>query len=419
MAKYHHKTDEQQKPKKRPKPKSSVTEITSNQISLLERSEISDVNSGIDSQADRLGDPRLQSVQRQAIAAQIGQAQGNRHLQWVVGSIQQDRVNLADESFVSRKGDNVQRAEAPPAEAEESLVSADELETDRSQIQALQEDKTLLGVRIPISPDLLAMFDEDAVKAKPDLGKDKKKYKYKKIKGEAFVKGAGDKADIDPNDVKQGALGDCYLLAAMAAVARANPESIRKLIKDNGDGTYDVTLQVYKHWFSLSRSPVTVKVTPTFPTASGGSPAYAKTGDMGKDGPELWAMLIEKAYAQYEGGYDEIGEGGQPGQAMEMLTGLDETKIKTNNMTETQIINVINTALKQKWPITTYTRDFGKKKDKEARKLKVVGNHAYTPMAVNTTAKTIDLQNPWGKQHVTGLSISDFKRFYHSIQIVR
>lgn len=36
------------------------------------------------SQADRLGDPRLHAVQRQAIAAQIGQVQGNQHLQRVV-----------------------------------------------------------------------------------------------------------------------------------------------------------------------------------------------------------------------------------------------------------------------------------------------------------------------------------------------
>ncbi|MCB9076072.1 MAG: hypothetical protein H6631_00605 [Anaerolineaceae bacterium] len=411
MKKRHDRSEDKQKKQAKPKQTITTTRASDNNgitepyqpIDLVRRE-------SLQTQATRLSDPRLQNMQRQALAANIGRRQGNQYLQRTVGFIQQNQVNLADAPYVRRKSDNIQRDEAPPAAA---------IKADQGQIQELQEDKTLLGVRIPISPDLLAMFDEDAVKAKPDLGKDKKKYEYKKIKGEAFVKGAGDKADIDPNDVKQGALGDCYLLAAMAAVARANPESIRKLIKDNGDGTYDVTLHVYKHWFSLSRSPVTVKVRPTFPTASGETPAYAGTGDMGKDGPELWAMLIEKAYAQYEGGYNEIGEGGQPGQAMEMLTGLDETKIKTENVTETQIINVINTALKQKWPITTYTRDFGKKKDKEARKLKVVGNHAYTPMAVNTTTKTIDLQNPWGTQHVIGLSISDFKRFYHSIQIVR
>ncbi len=40
----------------------------------------------IQAQATRLGDPRLQSTQRQALAAQIGRVQGNRYLQRVIGS---------------------------------------------------------------------------------------------------------------------------------------------------------------------------------------------------------------------------------------------------------------------------------------------------------------------------------------------
>ena len=41
----------------------------------------------IQSQAARLGDPRLQSVQRQALASQVGQMQGNGHLRRVIASI--------------------------------------------------------------------------------------------------------------------------------------------------------------------------------------------------------------------------------------------------------------------------------------------------------------------------------------------
>lgn len=48
--------------------------------------------------------------------------------------------------------------------------------------------------------------------------------------GSAFERGPGDASDIDPYDVEQGNLGDCYFLSACAAVARANPELIRRLI---------------------------------------------------------------------------------------------------------------------------------------------------------------------------------------------
>jgi len=42
----------------------------------------------IQTQAARLSDARLHSVQRQAMAAQVGQIQGNRHLKRVIGSPQ-------------------------------------------------------------------------------------------------------------------------------------------------------------------------------------------------------------------------------------------------------------------------------------------------------------------------------------------
>ena len=40
-------------------------------------------------------------------------------------------------------------------------------------------------------------------------------------KGVAFSQGEDDAHAISPNDVAQGSLGDCYLMAAMVAVARA------------------------------------------------------------------------------------------------------------------------------------------------------------------------------------------------------
>lgn len=41
-------------------------------------------------QVARLGDPRLQTIQRQALAAQIGRRQGNRHLQRIIASVKGD-----------------------------------------------------------------------------------------------------------------------------------------------------------------------------------------------------------------------------------------------------------------------------------------------------------------------------------------
>ena len=46
-------------------------------------------------------------------------------------------------------------------------------------------------------------------------------------------------------DVRQGGLGDCYLLAALAAVARTNPSRIKRMVTDNPDGE-TVTVRFFR-----------------------------------------------------------------------------------------------------------------------------------------------------------------------------
>ena len=60
--------------------------------------------------------------------------------------------------------------------------------------------------------------------------------------GRLFVKGDGDRHFIDPSDVKQGAVGDCYLLAAVMSIARCKPDEIEEIVRKNNDGTFDVRL---------------------------------------------------------------------------------------------------------------------------------------------------------------------------------
>jgi hypothetical protein len=45
---------------------------------------------------------------------------------------------------------------------------------------------------------------------------------------------------IQPEGVRQGRLGSCYFHAVIAALARANPEILKKMIQSNPDGTFTV-----------------------------------------------------------------------------------------------------------------------------------------------------------------------------------
>lgn len=120
-----------------------------------------------------------------------------------------------------------------------------------------------------------------------------------------------DGALVEPTDVEQGSLADCWFITSMQAVASSNPEIIEQNVVDNGDGTYTVTL--YE-----DGEPVEYVVTPDFP-ATNGDPQYA-------DNPgarELWPLLYEKAMAQHMGGswddmnYDTAERG------IEAITGQD------------------------------------------------------------------------------------------------
>lgn len=249
---------------------------------------------------------------------------------------------------------------------------------------------------------------------------------YAAFAGEAFVKGEGDANDIDPNDVKQGSLGDCYLLGGMAAVSRANPDYIRKLIKDNGDGTYDVTLYIKNNAWDSKGTPKVVTVDNRFPSGDKGlSAKYARYSDKGAKGPELWTMLIEKAWAVHKGTYSgieggKVNDDGKFAGAIALLTNLREGYFTPSSIGDKQLAQMISDALVNKKPVALDSKNL----DKEPPDLKaaadkagVVGNHAYAPQSVDLGAMTIDLQNPWGSSHVTGLSIADLKRFYRGLRI--
>ncbi len=242
--------------------------------------------------------------------------------------------------------------------------------------------------------------------------------------GKAFVQGQGDSHAVDPNDVAQGALGDCYLIAGMAAVARADPEAIRKLIKDNGDGTFDVTLYIRTSRYGRPR-PVTKTVDSRLAVKSTGRPLYANTGDKEGGEVEIWTALIEKTLAQHKGSYDLISGGNINsdgfvfGGATELLTGGYENYQQVDGIDNDDILLTIAVALEDKKPVVASTRNIEGEEalTREANAKNVYWNHAYAPESVDLDRGTITLQNPWGSSHVTDLKVEDFRRYYKAIRV--
>jgi len=242
--------------------------------------------------------------------------------------------------------------------------------------------------------------------------------------GTAFVKGEGDAHAVDANDVKQGALGDCYLIAGMAAVARADPKLIEDLIKDNGDGTFDVTLYIRPRRYARPE-PVVTTVDARLAVKYSGKPLYAGLGDKEDGKEELWTALIEKTLAQQKDSYDLISGGNinkngfNYGGSSELLTGKRENYMPTDSMDSDEALLWIDLALEEGRSVTVSSRNLKDDEDltREANGRNVYWNHAYAPISVDLDAETMDLQNPWGSSHVEDLSGDDFLRFYRAIRI--
>jgi hypothetical protein len=195
-----------------------------------------------------------------------------------------------------------------------------------------------------------------------------------------FSKFAGDHSPKDPKgkDTAQGYIGDCYFVAAMAAVANATPGTIKDAVKyDAKKGTY--TVRFFEETGYNKFSPVYIEVDALLPTKSSNraDPVYA--GDQG--GP-MWSAIIEKAYAKWKGGYDRIGKGGYGEKAMSELTGSRSQSVYPSSLKPEQVIPLFEQAKKDGKAI--YAAIKSDKHSKKQSPLSGKGDGPYTGTITHT-----------------------------------
>ena len=138
-----------------------------------------------------------------------------------------------------------------------------------------------------------------------------------------YLTEAGTHSAINVADINQGQLGDCFLLSALGELALYDPAAISKMIGINANGTESVALFESPNgqtpgFGATSFSHTSQTVTNLF------SPAAVNNGasqDVVGNSKEIWAQVVEKAYAQANGGYASISTGGNPCIALQQLTG--------------------------------------------------------------------------------------------------
>jgi hypothetical protein len=180
------------------------------------------------------------------------------------------------------------------------------------------------------------------------------------------------------NDIRQGAVGDCYFMASLASLAQTDPMALRQMVAPMGDGTYAV------RFYGARGKETYVRVDASLP-AYGSTPAYAR---LTPDG-EIWVAVAEKAYAQFRYGENSYASliGGWMEPVYYAVTGAATGSIYT---TIANIAGIMADYLGAGHALTAASR--------QSPPGPAVANHAYMIQSVETAGDQteVTVYNPWG-----------------------
>ena len=186
------------------------------------------------------------------------------------------------------------------------------------------------------------------------------------------------------DDVAQGAVGDCYLMAVLSSVAGINPVRIRQSMVDLGDGTYAVQFRRGGNKF--------VRVDADLPTWNGtDTPAYAALGRQ----ESTWVALFEKAYITLRSAQNSYAslDGGWMREAYLALGARSRSFVGAP--TADLLVRVFQQELALGRSVTYATVNT------PAPGAPLIGNHAYWIVGFDYgsggAVVSVRLRNPWGE----------------------
>jgi len=203
--------------------------------------------------------------------------------------------------------------------------------------------------------------------------------------------------DIQPSDILQGELGDCYFLSTLSAMAEF-PQRIQKLFETSEyepSGCYKVKIMDMGVWKEYVLDDY-------FPCHADGTIAFSGP-KVEKGATELWVVLLEKAWAKRFGCYLDI----EAGFTNECLTDLTGAPCEVVDSSHPEIWDKVFQANQQNFIITAGSGGSEEGQDLISS-LGLVGLHAYAIIDAQTvqTARgpvnLIMIRNPWGQGEWTG-----------------
>ena len=201
-------------------------------------------------------------------------------------------------------------------------------------------------------------------------------------------------SSINLDALRQGSVGDCMFLAALGSIVGVNPLMITYMIKENSDGTFNVTFG------GDPNNPVVCG-----PPSNVDLALYAKGSLHG-----IWAPLIQKAYAillartsEYKTiATEKTDKTRQNLDAFDLLTGQVGRWEYLKQSNVEKLRNQLNDSFKQRRAVVATTLGFGG--ERKVGNLMVIVNHAYSVIGWKPESNEVVLRNPWGTIYRTPAS---------------